>query len=122
MPNTHHLLLALEAEDLALSSFTPWTSSSSLLRSTAAKVEDVLKVFDAAIASASALSKIFYLHNKALANERAAVFCIEQNHMSTASVYMTRAHDLYREWGASAKVIQLKQKYPKLVPSSTGPP
>lgn len=119
--NTQHLLLALEAEDLALSSCTPRassSSSSSLVCPTATKVEDVLKVFDAAIAAASALSKIYYLHDRALANERAAVFCIEQNLMSTASVYMTRAHDLYREWGASAKVIQLQQKYPILLPSS----
>jgi hypothetical protein len=58
--------------------------------------------------------KLGFLHNQALGNERAGVYFLEQGDNAWASTYLSRARQLFREWGAMAKVKQMDLKYKDL--------
>ncbi|HIK08582.1 MAG TPA: AAA family ATPase [Trichormus sp. M33_DOE_039] len=56
-----------------------------------------------------------YIHEEALAYERAAEFYLSLGRNEFASLYMTKAHYGYRHWGASAKVKDLELQYSELI-------
>lgn len=56
-----------------------------------------------------------FLHELALAHELAGEFDLAFGHQQTAAVHLREALTLYREWGADAKVKQLRQKFPALL-------
>ncbi len=56
-----------------------------------------------------------YIHEEALANERAALFYLSRNKEKVARIYMNDAYYYYLKWGAMAKVIHLEQNYPHLL-------
>jgi hypothetical protein len=101
--NCCHMILLLQAETLPASS---------------ADSEDVRKSFDNAITMAG---KLGFLHNQALGNERAGVYFLEQGDNAWASTYLSRARQLFREWGAMAKVDQMDLKYRHLFESESAP-
>jgi predicted ATPase len=99
-------LAVLRADNLSLS--CSWGVSNR------EKMEAVLKVYDSAIVYTINLSNLYYMNLRALASEKAAVFCLEHNQAARAAEYMLQARDMYKAWGASAKVLQLEEKYPFL--------
>jgi hypothetical protein len=101
--NCSHMLLLLQAETLSASS---------------AESEVVRKSFDDAITMAG---KLGFLHNQALGNERAGVYFLEQGDNAWASTYLSRARQLFREWGAMAKVKQMDLKYRDLFEKESEP-
>ena len=101
--NCCHMILLLQAETLSASS----TDS-----------EVVRKSFDNAITMAG---KLGFLHNQAIGNERAGVYFLEQGDNAWASTYLSRARQLFREWGALAKVDQMDLKYRYLFESEATP-
>jgi histidine kinase len=52
-----------------------------------------------------------------LANERAALCCIANEHHGPATFYLNRARAAYDEWGAAAKVAWLEREYATLLPA-----
>ena len=60
-----------------------------------------------------------YIQEEALANELAAKFYLDWKQEKVALVYMRDAHYCYYRWGATAKIKQLEDKYPKLFKSPT---
>jgi PAS domain S-box-containing protein len=62
-----------------------------------------------------------YLHEEALAYERAAEFYLERGLEEIAQTYMTKAHYCYNIWGAAGKVRDLQKQYPQFfVAKSSG--
>ena len=62
-----------------------------------------------------AAGKSGFIQEQALANELAAGYFLRRgegadNH-AWASTYLTRAYDLYQQWGATAKIRQMEMKY-----------
>ena len=55
-----------------------------------------------------------FLHNEALANERAAHFYAAGGFETISHAYLKNARYCYARWGADAKVRQLDQSYPRL--------
>mmetsp|Transcript_17484 Transcript_17484/g.29040 ORF Transcript_17484/g.29040 Transcript_17484/m.29040 type:complete len:1027 (-) Transcript_17484:536-3616(-) len=92
--NAHHTMLLLEAEIAA-----------------ATRASNAKELFNQAIEAAT---KISYSHDRALANERAGVYCLSDNDTASACEYMVEANRMYNRWEASAKVTQVKGKYPYL--------
>lgn len=70
--------------------------------------EKIRRLYDTAISTAS---RSGFIHDAALANERAGAWSLSQDDEFWASSYLSRAHELYLEWGASAKVDQFSRKY-----------
>ncbi|NMF58577.1 ATP-binding protein [Pseudanabaena yagii] len=58
-----------------------------------------------------------YLQEEALANELAAKFYLVLGKEKIAQVYMNEAYYAYARWGATAKVIDLENRYPQLLVS-----
>jgi predicted ATPase/signal transduction histidine kinase len=56
------------------------------------------------------------LHEEALANELAGRFHRGGNRRRFGQMYLQRAAELYRRWGARAKVAQLEREFPDLPP------
>ena len=56
-----------------------------------------------------------YIHDEALAYERAAEFYISLGREEIGKLYMKNAHHYYIRWGARAKVNQLEVEYPQYV-------
>jgi len=75
-----------------------------------------MEYYDRAISSANDSG---YIHEEALANERAAEFYLSLGRSKIAALYMTKAHYCYICWGAKAKVKQLESKYSKLITKSS---
>jgi len=69
-------------------------------------------LYDQAIAAAQESG---FLHHSGLANELAGLMHLGNNNEPTARRYLAAATDAYREWGADAKVNQLKEKFPHLL-------
>ena len=70
--------------------------------------ESVVKSYDKAIL----LSKENgFIHEKALACERAGISFILSGYTDPRN-YLTQAFDTYKQWGAKAKLIQMKKLYP----------
>jgi diguanylate cyclase (GGDEF)-like protein len=72
-----------------------------------------LKLYDQAVKSARENG---YTSVEALANERAALCYLEEGIDESARGYMAAAIRAYRNWGAFAKIDQLKQAHPRMVP------
>jgi predicted ATPase/serine phosphatase RsbU (regulator of sigma subunit)/tRNA A-37 threonylcarbamoyl transferase component Bud32 len=75
----------------------------------------VMRLYDLAIQTAKENE---YLQFEALGNELAGKFWLTQDKTEFAQIYLTKAHYLYQLWGASAKVLDLENKYPKLLGES----
>ena len=68
-------------------------------------------LYEQAIRSARANG---FVHNEALACETAARFYASRGFEDIAEMYLGRARDGYRRWGADGKVRQLEASYPRL--------
>ena len=77
-------------------------------------VSKALKHYDRAIELAGAEG---YTHIVGLANERAALCCLANEHRRMAGWYLASARATYDKWGATAKVASLDREYAK---SSSG--
>ena len=53
-----------------------------------------------------------YLHEKALANERLGIALGESDNQFRSIGFLREALKLYGDWGAHAKVDQMKKKFP----------
>jgi hypothetical protein len=85
------------------------------------KTQDAAKAaFDKAIATAG---KAGFRQDAALGNELAGEYLLtgtREGNQFWAEVYLSRAYDLYMEWGAKAKAVQLKAKRGALINESRG--
>ena len=70
------------------------------------KPEDVKKAYDKAIATSG---KAGFTHDTALGNELAGEYFLKVGDEFWAKEYLTRACELYHEWGALAKMEHLKR-------------
>ena len=61
-----------------------------------------------------------YINDEALGNELYATFWLDHDEPEAAKIYMTRAQALYQQWGATAKVANLVERYPRLFDSDEG--
>ena len=68
--------------------------------------EKIRSAYDSSISTAS---RAGFLHDAALANERAGIWFQTLGDNFWASSYLSRAYELYREWGAEAKADQLNR-------------
>lgn len=75
------------------------------------ETEEAMKLYERAIASARDNG---YQQNEALANELAAKFYLSLGMKKVAETYLAEACRCYYNWGALAKVSQLRQDYPDL--------
>jgi hypothetical protein len=86
-----------------------------LVGAEAARVEgrdlDAMRLYEKAIRSAHANG---FVHNEALAYERASVFYRALGFDDFADLYLRNARSCYLSWGADGKVRQLDQIYPQL--------
>ncbi|BAZ50698.1 serine/threonine protein kinase [Nostoc sp. NIES-4103] len=57
--------------------------------------------------------KYEFLHEEALAYERAAEFYLDLGREEIGQLYLRNAHHCYTRWGAKAKVKQLEDEYPQ---------
>ena len=55
-----------------------------------------------------------FVHNEAIANERAGRFYAARGFEKIATTYLRDARYCYRRWGADGKVRQLEQLYPQI--------
>ena len=77
---------------------------------------EVVKAFDKAIEAAS---RDGLIHHEALSNELVCAYLHgkggnkknDSERSEQFETYLSRAHVLYREWGATAKVDHLRQQY-----------
>ncbi len=60
-----------------------------------------------------------YLHEEALSYELAGEFYRERGNMSLAAYHLKSAFQVYRDWGANAKMQDLQRKYPDIITSVT---
>ncbi len=75
-----------------------------------------IEAYDRAIAGAKENG---YRREEALANELAASFFMDCGKEKIARAYMSEARRCYGQWGAHAKVAQLEQAYPQLLPTAS---
>jgi len=75
------------------------------------KTSSAHKAYDGAV---NAANKSGMIQDEALAYERAALFLRDKDE-AKASLYFAIAHQLYVDWGADAKSLQLETKYSKHV-------
>ncbi len=61
-----------------------------------------------------------FLHDKAMANELAARFYLENDRITIARAYMTEARYDYLRWGAASKVQDLNETFPELLSAASG--
>jgi len=73
---------------------------------------DAVKYYNQAIKAAEENE---FLRYRALTNELAARFYLEQGENKIASIYLKDAHYYYSRWGAEVKVKLLEEKYPSLL-------
>jgi PAS domain S-box-containing protein len=83
---------------------------------------DAMDLYEQAIGSAHANG---FVHNEAIARERASVFYRARGLEQIADLYLWNARYCYLSWGADGKVRQLDERYPHLqekerLPSATG--
>ncbi|WP_293133091.1 ATP-binding sensor histidine kinase [Microcoleus sp. bin38.metabat.b11b12b14.051] len=75
--------------------------------------EKAAMYYDRAVKGAS---KNEYIHEAALANERAAEFYLGCDRQKIAEIYLIDAYYGYIHWGATAKVKHLESEYPTSLP------
>ncbi|NET42491.1 AAA-like domain-containing protein, partial [Okeania sp. SIO2B3] len=68
------------------------------------------ELYDRAIEGAE---KYEFIHEEALAYERAAEFYLALDRKKIGQLYLRNAHHCYIRWGAKAKVKQLEEEYPQ---------
>jgi hypothetical protein len=100
--NAYPIYMFLKAEGASIESKDP---------------ENVKILYDDAIKTCS---RSGLLHLAAMANERAGRYFLEKHDQSLATFYLSRAFDLYDDWGASGKVDQMKEDYGTLLSKSNG--
>ncbi|MEM9539949.1 MAG: AAA family ATPase [Cyanobacteria bacterium P01_E01_bin.42] len=71
-----------------------------------------MEFYDRAIAGAKEQG---FVHEEAIANERAAEFYLSLKREQVAKAYMTQAYYAYIRWGAKAKVEDMDEYYPHLI-------
>jgi hypothetical protein len=101
--NCRPMLLLLQAEQLSLHS------------ADCANVCNILSAYDEAIDAIDRVGTAYYVHLRALYNERAGKFCLGWGTTHQAFIYLKRARDYYVAWGASSKVNQMDTDFPQLV-------
>ncbi|MEL6813695.1 MAG: diguanylate cyclase, partial [Cyanobacteria bacterium J06598_3] len=74
--------------------------------------------YDTAIERAQSLG---YIHERALANERAALFYQGRGNQKIGQLYLKEARSAYTRWGALAKLKDLEQRYPTLAGPTAQP-
>ncbi|PVE20724.1 histidine kinase [Microvirga sp. KLBC 81] len=117
----HHRQLQEWAENCPES----FESRAALIGAEIARIEgrdvDAMRLYEQAIRSARASG---FVHNEAIANERASAFYRARGFDQIAALYLRNARHCYLCWGADGKVRQLDDIYPHLregepVPSPT---
>ena len=73
---------------------------------------DALRLYEKAISSAREHG---FVQNDALAHELAAQYCLARNLEAAGYAYLRNARNCYDRWGASGKVRQLGERYPRLL-------
>jgi hypothetical protein len=91
--NAHYMLLLLRAEAMVCKRV---------------RFDKTKEAFDCAVTAAG---KLGLLQFQALANERAGVYLLAQAEENDGELYLTRARDLYREWGAEGKALHMEGMY-----------
>ncbi|MEM9276572.1 MAG: AAA-like domain-containing protein, partial [Cyanobacteria bacterium P01_F01_bin.143] len=71
-----------------------------------------LELYEKAIQGAK---KSEFVHEEALAYERAAEFYLALGQEEFAQLYLKNAHHCYTRWGATAKIQALEEEYPQLL-------
>ena len=74
--------------------------------------EEAMRLYKRSIQSAS---RNGFTQNEALANELAAQFYLAQGFEEIAQIYIREARYGYLRWGATAKVLDLDERYPQLL-------
>ena len=82
------------------------------------RVLDAMRLYEQAIRSARANG---FVHNEAVAYERASGFYRGRGFDQIADLYLRNARYAYARWGADGKVQQLEEKYPHLRPEEPAP-
>lgn len=77
---------------------------------------DAMRLFEQAIRSARSNG---FVHNEAIAYERASAFYRARGFDQFAELYLRNARDCYQRWGADGKARQLEQLHPQLREEST---
>merc|ERR1712129_41083 len=62
-----------------------------------------------------------FVHEEALACERAAMYCLQLGVTTKASYFIQRSFDCYYRWGASAKLEHIKSKYDNILKRKYAP-
>ena len=75
------------------------------------RVLDAQDLYEKAVRSAHTQG---FVHNEAIANERAGCFYAARGFEKIATTYLRDARYCYRRWGADGKVRQLEQLYPQI--------
>jgi transcriptional regulator with GAF, ATPase, and Fis domain len=75
------------------------------------RVLDAQDLYEKAVRSAHTQG---FVHNEAIANERAGCFYAARGFEKIAATYLRDARYCYRRWGADAKVRHLEQLYPQI--------
>ncbi len=121
-----------EQLDESLEKFTTWTENccpdnfehkyllikAETLRINGGNDLEIMQLYEQARLSARNSG---FIQNEALCNELAAKFYLAQNIETSAKIYISQAHYLYQQWGATAKVQQLEAKYPQLLTTTLSP-
>jgi hypothetical protein len=98
-PNCGHYLAFLDAEHYSLKGNS----------------EAAIKNYAVAIALAKSRG---YIHDESLAHERLVDHLLKGSHRSNAEQCLLRAIELMEEWGATAKVVQLREKHNRIMEAS----
>jgi len=67
------------------------------------------------VQSISLAKKNNFIHEEALAYEKAAMFLYERKKEHSARLFLLQAYETYLQWGATAKVMQIRGLYPSLL-------
>ncbi|MFC0400013.1 trifunctional serine/threonine-protein kinase/ATP-binding protein/sensor histidine kinase [Paraburkholderia rhizosphaerae] len=114
----HHERLAVWASNCAVT----FADRVALVGAEIARIDgrdiEALRLYEAAIALARDRG---FIHNEALANERAARFCEAHGLRSMADAFLRNARRCYLSWGADNKVRQLDQRYAQLTAEGSAP-
>ena len=79
-----------------------------LARVRGAPLEEVIPLYDEALRAAGD----GFLNIRALIHELEAQFLAERGQLNLARTHLREAYDLYRSWGAQAKLRQLERRHP----------
>ncbi len=78
------------------------------------RIADAMRLYQQGIDSAQ---KNSFWEHEAIGSELAGQFYAQQGFDEFAEIYFRQAHYAYQQWGATAKVKQLEEKYPELIQS-----